>query len=208
MITRRAVPTFYSRLSALESLLRIRRGPASGMQRPRSGWLHPWHPRNLFALARASRKAAISAGHVVLDRSTVDQGVVMGHHVFAYHSSVGRYVIVGPYTSLIFANVGAFSGIAESCTVGAYPHWPDLPSSHFFPIDSMFRFYDGERTNSVKTTIGCDVWVGARAIIKSGVCIGHGAVIGAGAVVTRDVDDYEIVAGVPAKHTVCDLHPN
>lgn len=48
-------------------------------------------------------------------------------------------------------------------------------------------------------TIGHDVWVGARAMILSGVTIGSGAVIAAGAVVTRDVPAYAIVAGVPAK---------
>jgi len=44
-----------------------------------------------------------------------------------------------------------------------------------------------------------DVWVGQRVIIKGGVEIGDGAVIGAGSVVTKDVDPYTIVAGVPAK---------
>lgn len=200
MILRRVVLTPDGPLLSLAGLLGIRRVAASGVRRPRSGWLHPWHPRNLVALAKASRRATISADHVVLDRSRVEPNVVMGHHIFALYSSIGRHTIVGPYTSLTFANVGAFSGIAEACTVGAYPHWPNLPSSHFFPIDRMFGLYDGDRTDRVTTTIGCDVWVGARVVIKSGVRIGHGAVIGAGAVVTRDVDDYEIVAGVPAKH--------
>ena len=47
--------------------------------------------------------------------------------------------------------------------------------------------------------IGEDVWVGAHAIILAGVKIGKGAVIGAGSVVTKDVEPYAIVAGVPAK---------
>lgn len=48
--------------------------------------------------------------------------------------------------------------------------------------------------------IGNDVWIGLNTIILSGVKIGDGAVIGAGSVVTKDVKDYEIVAGNPAKH--------
>lgn len=48
-------------------------------------------------------------------------------------------------------------------------------------------------------TIGNDVWIGRRAMIMPGVNIGNGVVIAAGAVVTKDVPDYAIVGGVPAK---------
>lgn len=47
--------------------------------------------------------------------------------------------------------------------------------------------------------IGDDVWVGTRAIIMPGVTIGTGAVIGAGSIVTRDVEPYMVVVGVPAR---------
>lgn len=47
--------------------------------------------------------------------------------------------------------------------------------------------------------IGNDVWIGRRVIILPGVTIGDGCVIGAGAVVTKDVPSYSVVAGVPAK---------
>jgi hypothetical protein len=51
-----------------------------------------------------------------------------------------------------------------------------------------------------KKVIGNDVWIGQNAIILASVAqIGDGAVIGAGAVVTKDVPEYAIVAGVPAK---------
>jgi len=46
--------------------------------------------------------------------------------------------------------------------------------------------------------IGHDVWMGARAIILRGVTVGHGAVVAAGAVVTKNVEPYTIVGGVPA----------
>ena len=48
-------------------------------------------------------------------------------------------------------------------------------------------------------TVGSDVWIGYEAVILSGVTIGHGAIIGARALVTRDVPPYTIVGGVPAK---------
>jgi virginiamycin A acetyltransferase len=47
--------------------------------------------------------------------------------------------------------------------------------------------------------VGHDVWIGAEALVMPGVRIGHGAVVGARAVVTRDVPDYAVVAGNPAR---------
>jgi maltose O-acetyltransferase len=48
-------------------------------------------------------------------------------------------------------------------------------------------------------TIGDDVWIGARVIILAGVTIGHGAVVAAGAVVTKDIAPRTVVGGVPAR---------
>ncbi len=57
--------------------------------------------------------------------------------------------------------------------------------------------HQGMRISEV--VIGNDVWIGMRVIIMPGVKVGDGAVIGAGAVVTKDVPDFAIVGGVPAK---------
>jgi acetyltransferase-like isoleucine patch superfamily enzyme len=51
----------------------------------------------------------------------------------------------------------------------------------------------------VDISIGSDVWIGYRALILGGVTIGHGAVIGAGAVVRKDVPPFAVVGGVPAR---------
>lgn len=49
------------------------------------------------------------------------------------------------------------------------------------------------------TVVGHDVWIGMEALVMPGVRIGHGAVVAARAVVTRDVPDYAVVAGNPAR---------
>ncbi len=64
-------------------------------------------------------------------------------------------------------------------------------------IDVPMRFSGVDKINTI--IIGDDAWVGHRAIILHGVSIGTGSVIGAGAVVTKDVKPYSIVGGNPAK---------
>ena len=46
--------------------------------------------------------------------------------------------------------------------------------------------------------IGSDVWIGANAVLLPGITVGNGAIVAAGAVVTKDIEEYEIVGGVPA----------
>lgn len=61
------------------------------------------------------------------------------------------------------------------------------------------KFSEFENDLVKRTVIGHDVWIGTKAVIKSGVKIGNGAVIGMGSVITKDVGNYEIWAGNPAK---------
>lgn len=72
-----------------------------------------------------------------------------------------------------------------------------LGGDHRFDLPGVPMMYSG-RPEIPRTTIGDDVWIGYRAVIMAGVTIGRGAIIAAHAVVTRDVEPYAIVAGVPA----------
>lgn len=73
-----------------------------------------------------------------------------------------------------------------------------LSGGHVFDrIDLPMRLQGGKKT--LTTVIGNDVWIGTRAIIMPGVRIGNGVIIGAGAVVTKDIPDYAIVGGIPAR---------
>jgi acetyltransferase-like isoleucine patch superfamily enzyme len=80
-------------------------------------------------------------------------------------------------------------------------------SEHSMDHVTTFFFYWGMGVGEPEQTgtrgplvIGCDVWMGYGALVMSGVTIGHGAVVAAQAVVTKDVAPYEIVGGVPARH--------
>jgi maltose O-acetyltransferase len=55
------------------------------------------------------------------------------------------------------------------------------------------------RVRRPPTVIEDDEWIGTRALIMPGVRVGRGAIVGAGAVVTRDVDPFTVVGGVPAR---------
>ena len=66
-------------------------------------------------------------------------------------------------------------------------------------LDHSLAVADRATTHPAPIRLGSDVWEGAKVVITSGVSIGDGAVIAAGAVVTRDVPPCTIVGGVPAK---------
>ncbi len=57
----------------------------------------------------------------------------------------------------------------------------------------------GSISNPKTTKLGNDIWIGTRAVILPGVEVGDGAIIGAGAVVTKNIPPYSVVGGVPAK---------
>lgn len=71
--------------------------------------------------------------------------------------------------------------------------------THTHNIDRVDIPMGKQGSRVARVIIGDDVWIGMRSIIMPGVKIGNGAVIGAGAVVTKDVPDFAIVGGVPAK---------
>lgn len=97
--------------------------------------------------------------------------------------------------------IGKFCSIAQEVMIFlGGEHRTDWVSTYPF---SMFfddvRQVPGHPKTKGDVTIGNDVWIGARAVILSGVSIGDGAVIGAGSIVTGDVAPYAIVAGNPAR---------
>lgn len=120
-----------------------------------------------------------------------------------YDSSLGRYSYVGYDCSVVKCKIGSFCSIAEGVGIGGSQHPLDWVSTSpvFYKVSGGTGKHFGSFDAPVvkNTIIGNDVWIGSKAIIMQGVTIGDGAVIGACAVVTKDVPPYAIVGGVPAK---------
>jgi acetyltransferase-like isoleucine patch superfamily enzyme len=120
----------------------------------------------------------------------------VGRHTYGnpsvdiYHGSESK-VIIGKFCSISPGVRIVVGGIHPADWVSTYPfraNW-NLPGA----------FQDGMPTTRGDVRIGSDVWIGTEAMILSGVEVGHGAIIAARSVVTRDVRPYSIVAGVPAR---------
>ena len=120
---------------------------------------------------------------------------------------IGAYSYSSINSSLTTVKVGRFCSIGHGVEFGLYEHplhnvttSPALSRNIFFmersgaiPFNPAQLRSDGLETNVV--TLGNDVWVGGHCLFPKDVTIGHGAVIGAGSVITHDVPPYAIVAG-------------
>jgi acetyltransferase-like isoleucine patch superfamily enzyme len=94
--------------------------------------------------------------------------------------------------------IGSFCSVADGVQIhGESNHANDRAST--YPFRVRLQGLAEPAQGKGKVTIGNDVWIGSRAIILSNLEIGDGAVIGAGAIVTKDVPPYAIVAGNPAR---------
>ena len=124
-----------------------------------------------------------------------------------YHrATVGRYSygdILRPGLLPPGSRVGAYCSVGTELIVRRRDHPLDRPALHPFFYNAALGFLTRDTIGSEADnplTIGHDVWIGDRVTILSGCrSIGTGAVIAAGAVVTRDVAAYSVVAGVPAR---------
>jgi len=119
---------------------------------------------------------------------------------------MGDYSYCAGYNQIDYAFIGKFCSIASFVRInpGNHPTYTRIAQHHFTYRSSQFgfgedddEFFDWRKSHGV--TIGNDVWIGHNASIMPGVTIGNGAVIATNAVVTKDVEAYCVVAGIPAK---------
>lgn len=143
----------------------------------------------------------------------VYKGCVVGRYTYGYENLLLRCPIA--------ERIGRYCSINETARIWDN-HSLDVVSTHPFLDNRLFCSKEDkykrdqlickygihtnnsinemcETRNNPPIVIGNDVWIGANVVILPGVTIGDGAVLAAGAVVTKDVEPYAIVGGVPAK---------
>lgn len=113
-----------------------------------------------------------------------------------YHYPVNREkLIIGKFCSIACGAKFLFNSANHTLqSLSTYP-FPILFEEWELPVEDIPLAWD----NKGDIVIGNDVWIGYEAVILAGVTIGDGAIIGARAVVTKDVPPYTIVGGVPAR---------
>ena len=129
----------------------------------------------------------------------------IGYGCHIIDTDIGNFSYFAHKTKCINAEIGRYCSIGSLTFIGGAEHPTNWVSTS--PV-----FYDNRNPCKTKwgnlhwnsfakrTIIGSDVWVGDNVIIKAGVKIGNGAIIGMGSVVTKNVPDFEIWAGNPAKY--------
>lgn len=157
-------------------------------------------------MPRLSEKEPFIHPDCEITESTFGRFVEIGRGSRVAYSTLGDYSYCDRYADIANADVGKFANIAAFSRIGATDHPLHTASCHHFLYRSADYWDDaGNDTaffahrRSRIARIGHDTWIGAGAMVKPEVTLGHGAVVAAGAVVTRDVPPYTIVAGTPAK---------
>ncbi len=129
----------------------------------------------------------------------------LGDHSQLLNCQMGDFTYCGDHCVIHNASIGKFCSIGPNVRIAPGKHpTTEFVSTHPSTFNTQPNFvknFVSENTyiNQEEVKIGSDVWVGANCLIIDGVTIGNGAIIAANSVVNKNVGDYEIVGGVPAK---------
>lgn len=126
-----------------------------------------------------------------LRKSRVHFSTFIGSHTLLISTSIGKYCYVGRNVIINSAKIGNYVSIASNVQIGGMEH------CYWYPSQSTWL--SNKSIIGKITIIEHDVWIGAGSIIKQGIKVGQGAVVGANTCVTKDVPPYAIVVGSPAK---------
>mgnify|MGYP003647347507 CR=1 FL=1 len=152
-----------------------------------------------YFLSKLLKKIQVAA----IKNSTIDPTSKVCSQSHVVDSYMERYSYVGNNCTVNFTSIGMFCSIADNVIIGGDSHpitWGSTsPVFHKGKNILKVNFSNHSFKSTKRTIIKNDVWIGSNALIKSGVVIGNGAVVGMGSVVTKDIGDYEIWGGNPAK---------
>ncbi len=138
--------------------------------------------------------------------STFGAYVEIGQGSRVQNADFGDYAYCDRFADIANCSVGRFANIAAFTRIGPTDHPFTHAAQHHFLYRSSY-YWDDATDDPVffaaraarRLVLGADCWIGHGAIIKPEVTVGIGAIVAAGAVVTRDVSPFAIVAGVPAQ---------
>lgn len=156
-------------------------------------------------MTRLSADAPLFHPGAVVVNSTFGGWCEVGAGANVLNSEFGDYAYCERLCDIANSSIGKFANIASMCRVGPTDHPMTTASLHHFLYRSS-RYWDDATDDAAffaaraarRTVIGPDTWLGHGVIVKPEITIGAGAIVASGAVVTKDVAPYMIVAGVPA----------
>jgi acetyltransferase-like isoleucine patch superfamily enzyme len=162
--------------------------------------LNPWHlevGRNVKIEEGAEVQCLARHGVVLGDGVTIGRGASIRPSSY-YGMDPGEGMEVGSGTAIgAFAWIGASGFVSIGRDVLLGPRVVMIPEDHNF--DDYESSIKSQGVTRAGIEIGDDCWIGCNVTILSGVTIGRGSIVAAGAVVRKDVAPYSIVGGVPAK---------
>lgn len=158
--------------------------------------------RILFQKLR-NHKIYISISSRVSFDSILDSNVKIFDNCKIGNCKIGSYTYIGIDSVFERTEIGSFCSIGPGVMCGLGTHPSNFVSTYpgFYSNNAAGSVWFGASHHFIehkKTIIEPDVWIGARAIIMGGLTIGTGAIIAAGAIVTKNIPPYAIVGGVPA----------
>ena len=147
---------------------------------------------------------------IPLDQQVTNPNIVVGRYSYYsgyYHGhgfdDCARYLMTTPGTDRLvigsFCSIGSGAAFIMAGNQGHRNDWISTFPFAYVPEAPEFAGAIDAFEAAGDTVIGNDVWIGSEAIVMPGVTVGHGALIGTRAVVTRNVEPYTIVGGNPAK---------
>ena len=169
------------------------------------------HNDNLFYSKSLIINSTLYNAITIYEKSSILDSEILGYNKIGkntgvVNSKIGNYTYIGDNSSINNTIIGSYCSIAGLVKSGLGNHPVNFVSTSplFYSQSKHLKITLADKSffnecKSEKSEIGCDVWIGENVIVMDGIKIGNGAIVAAGSVVTKDVPDYAIVGGVPAK---------